>query len=82
MEAGSVVKANFQSMKISQWTEILLFAGANISLSLNRNLRRSDILLLKVPHPQTVSPRANQLSSLWNLLMPCPKKENPFISVT
>ena len=42
-------KADFQSVELSMRAEILLFAGENVALILNRQLRLSNLLLSKIP---------------------------------
>ena len=43
------LKVDFQSVEFSERVEILLFAGENVALKLNRQLRLSNFLLSKIP---------------------------------
>ena len=42
------IKADFQSVEFSERAEILLFAGENVALKLNRYSRLSNFLLSKI----------------------------------
>ena len=61
------LKADFQSVQFSERAEILLFAGGNVALKLNRYLRLSNFLLSKIPHARKIPMTGN-----WALSSPRP----------
>ena len=50
------LKADFQSVQFSERAEILLFAGENVALKLNRYLRLSNFLLSRIPPAWKIPP--------------------------
>ena len=55
-------KADFQSVEFSERAEILLFAGENVALKLNRYLLLRNLLLSKIPPARKITLTGNVCS--------------------